>query len=217
MSTALCTAETAEPPRKYRAVLSAAGELFMALGYAGVSMDAVAKTAGVSKATLYAYLPSKEALLEAVIAERCVEMAAQISAVAVHDVPLPEAVRLLADGWLRFVLNPRSLGMYRMVIAENARFPELARRFYDAGPARGTRWIAGWIAEEQRRGRLRPELDPAVAAGQVSALIRGDLFNRVVLDVEQPSEERVARAAAAATEVLLRAFAVPQADCESTA
>lgn len=209
MSSSLCsTPDNAEVPRKYRAVLAAAGELFMHQGYAAVSMDAVAKAAGVSKATLYAYLPGKEALLEAVVADRCAQMAEQVGALAVHDVPLAESLRLLADSWLRFLLDPRSLRMYRMVIAESPRFPDLARRFFEAGPARGAAFITGWITEEQRLGRFRPELDPKVTTGHVSSLIRGDLFNRVVLGIEQPGEERIAGAVAATVEVLLRAFAV---------
>ncbi len=45
--------DTESPKRQL--VLDAAASLFMAHGYGAVSMDAVARAAGVSKATLYAY------------------------------------------------------------------------------------------------------------------------------------------------------------------
>jgi AcrR family transcriptional regulator len=48
--------------RARKAVLEAAAELLLARGLAAVSMDAVAEQAGVSKATIYRWWPSKEAL-----------------------------------------------------------------------------------------------------------------------------------------------------------
>jgi AcrR family transcriptional regulator len=61
---------TAEPPRRGRprsekarlAILEAAAELLLARGLSAVSMDAVAERAGVSKATIYRWWPTKETL-----------------------------------------------------------------------------------------------------------------------------------------------------------
>ena len=69
------TERAAAPPRRgrprsepaRRAILDATSELLLEYGLAGASMDAVAERAGVSKATIYRWWPSKEALaLEAV-------------------------------------------------------------------------------------------------------------------------------------------------------
>ena len=49
-----------EPARQ--AILAAAAELLLARGVTGVSMDAVAEQAGVSKATIYRWWPTKETL-----------------------------------------------------------------------------------------------------------------------------------------------------------
>jgi AcrR family transcriptional regulator len=64
------TAGAAGPQRRGRprsekakaAILEAAAELLLARGLSGVSMDAVAEQAGVSKATIYRWWPTKEAL-----------------------------------------------------------------------------------------------------------------------------------------------------------
>jgi AcrR family transcriptional regulator len=60
---------TAQPPRgrprsekAHKAILEAAAALLLARGLSAVSMDAVAERAGVSKATIYRWWPSKEAL-----------------------------------------------------------------------------------------------------------------------------------------------------------
>jgi TetR/AcrR family transcriptional regulator, mexJK operon transcriptional repressor len=50
-----------------RAILQAAREHFLAAGFEPVAMEAIAATAQVSKSTLYARYPTKEALLRAVV------------------------------------------------------------------------------------------------------------------------------------------------------
>jgi AcrR family transcriptional regulator len=61
-----------EPAR--RAILAAATELMLARGLGAVSMDAIAEKAGVSKATIYRWWPTKETLaLEALFDEWTVQ------------------------------------------------------------------------------------------------------------------------------------------------
>ena len=58
-------------PEKRAAVLEAAKALFLARGYDGTSMDAVAQAAGVSKLTVYSHFQDKDTLfVEAVKAAR---------------------------------------------------------------------------------------------------------------------------------------------------
>lgn len=47
---------------KYNRLMKKAEELFVNLGYKGVSMDEIAKEAGISKMTIYRYFSSKEEL-----------------------------------------------------------------------------------------------------------------------------------------------------------
>lgn len=194
---------------KRRQILDAAGKLFLGEGYAAVSMEAIARVAGVSKATLYAYFPGKDALFGAMVAERCAAMLAQDRFVSDHDAPLPDALRRLVDFWLRFLINREVVATYRTVLAEGARFPDLACAFFEAGPARGLAWVGEWLAEEQRRGRLRPDFSPRAAAAQLIALLRSELYIKIALGlVTEPSEEAIAAEVDAATDLMLRAFAL---------
>jgi AcrR family transcriptional regulator len=58
-------ARTADP-KKRRAILAAATRLFAELGPSRVSVDEVARAAGVAKGTVYLYWQGKDALFEAV-------------------------------------------------------------------------------------------------------------------------------------------------------
>ena len=65
------TAQRLEDLPKRTQIMDAAAALFIAQGYGAVSMDAIAKAAAVSKATLYAYFRSKDALFATIIREAC--------------------------------------------------------------------------------------------------------------------------------------------------
>jgi TetR/AcrR family transcriptional repressor of mexJK operon len=197
---------------KPRAILDAAAELFLAHGFAGVSMDAVARQAGVSKATLYAHFPGKDALFAAMVAERCDRMASEASALAGHGDGTEAALCRLCRTVLGFLVAPSTIAIHRIVQAEAVRAPGLAEAFYAAGPGAGLARLARWIAEEQRLGRLRADADPAEAAGHLGALLRGDLWLRAGLGVPPPPDEKaVERAADDAADVFLRAYGTADA------
>jgi TetR/AcrR family transcriptional regulator, mexJK operon transcriptional repressor len=180
---------------KRRAVMAAAADLFMLDGYAAVSMDAVARAAGVSKATLYAYFTGKEALFEAIASSACEDLRQRAdSFLGQHDRPLREALEELGREWLRFMLRPQVRALHRVMVAEATRFPSLARAFYAAGPQAMRSWLTGWMAGEAARGRLRPGTSPAEAAEHFLCLLRGDLFVRATFGlVEEATAESEAR------------------------
>lgn len=205
MSAALDLLSENQNPKR-RAILLAAAELFMAEGYSNVAMDAVARAAGVSKATLYAHFSGKDALFEAIVVDGCTVMRSHAEALlSDHPRPLRQALEELGLHWLRFMLRPEVRALHRVMIAESGRFPALARAFYLAGPLAMQQWLAGWLAGEQARGGLPPTADPALAAEQFLSLLRGDLFVRAKLGLVRPEEEAGLPAlAASAADALLR-------------
>jgi TetR/AcrR family transcriptional repressor of mexJK operon len=192
--------ETMNPKR--RAILVAAAELFMADGYAAVSMDGVARAAGVSKATLYAHFTGKEALFGAIVADGCAVMRQQAdSFLKRRDLPLQEALVELGMHWQRFMLRPQVRSLHRVMIAEGMRFPALAQGFYDAGPQAMETWLTDWIRGEQARGRILANVSPDRAAEKFLSLLRGNLFLRATLGLvhgETPTAELAAIALDAA-------------------
>lgn len=82
-----------------RHVLAVATVAFIERGYAGVSMDAIAADAGVSKPVVYDLVASKERLFHEVMAEAADELAQRV-ADAVAEEPDPE--RKLFAGALAF-------------------------------------------------------------------------------------------------------------------
>jgi len=90
--------QRAEARRSIAAILDAATGTLNA--NPGASVEDIAQAAGVSRQTVYAHFPSREALLDAVIERATAEVAAAFDAAELDDLPPAAAlVRLLDVGW----------------------------------------------------------------------------------------------------------------------
>ncbi len=207
MSQAEAVPDRTEQTPKQRDIASAATRLFMAQGYADVSMDAIARAAGVSKATLYAYFASKERLFASLVGEACRVSGPASVELSDGETDVRATLSTLADRTLHFMLEERSLAIYRVVIAEAARFPELGRAFYERGPAISRRALTAWLERQMVGGKLRAA-DPGIAAEQFTGLLRTHLQMRALLGIDPPpTEEEIRSTAQAAVETFMRAYA----------
>ncbi|PWR18766.1 TetR/AcrR family transcriptional regulator [Zavarzinia compransoris] len=198
-------AATAAPSAKYEQVMAAASELFLDHGFAGTSMDAVARAAGVSKATVYAYFASKEDLFEAMVARGSAQRFASLMHPDLDSLDLRDALSRVAHEFLAVLTSAQSLKTMRAVMAEAGRRPDLAARFYRAGPGRVVAALTAYLARAQSRGLLATD-DPRTAAELFFGMIRGDLHLRRLLGLaDTPDTAEVARLADAAVDLFLRA------------
>ena len=157
--------QIAEPERR-QLLLDAAESVFVELGYSSASMDDIARRAGMSKKTLYRLFETKEALFAAVIAARRATLEATTESGDCPDVQTAEKVlRRFLGGIARFILAPRQAALYRLVIAESQRAPEIAHAFHREGPSMA-RAPSNWLALQNARGTLRVA-DPVSAASML--------------------------------------------------
>jgi TetR/AcrR family transcriptional regulator, mexJK operon transcriptional repressor len=174
--------QVALSPEKRIQILAGAASVFAADGYEGASMARIAAVAGVSKGTLYNHFDSKAALFTAYVGEKCSQYLATVFEGADYDGDPAEVLRSIGKRMVQMMLSDVGLAIYRGVIAEAAKFPELARGFYEAGPARAIGFMAGWLAEQTRRGRLSVP-DPEFAAEQFFHLCQTRLVLRRRLEM----------------------------------
>lgn len=124
------------PPAKRRPdarpdeILDAALGEFAAHGFDAARMEDVAKRAGLSKAGLYLYFDSKEALLDALIAREIAPIAERVRALAMAGTADPAGtLRLIALTAAAKLSEPRLFQVPRLVISISNRFPDLAARY----------------------------------------------------------------------------------------
>jgi AcrR family transcriptional regulator len=193
-------------PAKSGMMLEAARRLFAEVGYEAASMDLIAKTAGVSKATLYAHFESKEKLFLEILK-------AAIGRPEDRDW-IPErfegdaegALRRLAQGMARFFVDGRGLAVYRLFVVDLHRFPELVARFHAAGPMAMWARVAALLAQMGERGALAID-DPETAADHFLALVQGRLpFDRSI-GLPPPPYAEIDRRVESALQFFLRGYA----------
>ncbi|KRB40137.1 MAG: TetR/AcrR family transcriptional regulator [Pseudomonadota bacterium] len=160
-------------------ILDVGRDCFLVDGYAATSMSSIAARLGGSKGTLYNYFKSKEELFEAVMQRQCGALAETLFDVTDDGEAPRERLEHFASAFLTRLLTSESLGMYRVVVSENGRFPEIGRMFYDMGPKVILTKIASYLSDLMDQRVLR-RADPMVAAQQFMDLaISGVLQPRV--------------------------------------
>jgi AcrR family transcriptional regulator len=169
-------------------------------------MEAVARAAGVSKATLYAHFASKDELFASIVGEAC-ERNRLVDDNFPDDVADIEAALTAIGGrLLRFLLQPQVLAIYRIAVAESVRFPELGRAFWAAGPNVFRERFAKWLAVQSAAGRLSVG-DAHAASDQFGALLRANVFMRATLGLPPgPSEEETDNTVRRAVSTFLHGF-----------
>ncbi len=173
-------------------IIDAAAQLFLEHGFGHVSMDAIVEAAGVSKRTLYNYYESKERLFLDVMLSHIESV---WTALVPSDKPKGLETKLFDIGreLLVIAMKPVPIALYRIVIAESQRFPDLTWEFYAASSQRLLDALAELISAEGAAAGIATD-DPIGAAEHFMDLLLGAAFMRVVLGIDRPMNRRAIEA-----------------------
>ena len=183
----------AEAARLGDRIVEIATELLLANGYGATSIEDIARRAQISKRTFYHRYADKRALFGAVI-QRVIERIRPPDAAALtaHEGPLDEVLLQFARGILQAALSPQALALYRMVVAEAGRFPDLAAAVAEQGRTQMTiDQVAAFLAQRCGAGAPAPAschfaaahfLYMVVSVPQRRALGLGEPMTRTEID-----------------------------------
>jgi len=190
------------------AVLEAATSVFLRHGFSAATTDMIQREAGVSKATMYAHFPNKEAMFVAVIERQCVMMTESFLAIRTVPGDFTKTLTDLGMSYLDLVLSPTAMALYRVIVAEASRFPELGRRFYLAGPKLVIGRVAALLTEAARAGEIDVQtLGVEAAASWFLGLVRGDVHLEYLTHPDaRPSAAQMDRCVQLAVTGFLGAF-----------
>jgi AcrR family transcriptional regulator len=178
---------------KRERVVVAASKLFLDEGYGATGMDAIAKQAGVSKATVYSYYEDKSSLFADVMVRMCEEVGGHRPLEELVSASPEETLRTIALHWLDRVLEAVHSQILQRVVAESREFPELGKKFWETGPGRIEAVVARYLADAKRQGLLDVD-DPArVAASFVGQLAGLYLLPLLAGIRKRPSEAEIRR------------------------
>lgn len=146
-------------------LLAAACEAFREEGYQ-VSIDRIAARAQVGRQTLYNHFHSKEALFGEVVRHSIQSVLVTLDG----DGDVRATLLAFGDAYRTRLLSPEGLAIFRTMVAEAPRFPELAKQFFRQGPHTTRKRLAKYLAHAMEAGELRKD-DPDFAAEMLTAAL----------------------------------------------
>ena len=194
-----------EDSSKRRQILDGARKVFLDLGFDGASMGEIARSAGVSKGTLYVYFADKHRLFEAIVEEESIEhgkTAFNFDPDRDVDITLPEFGR----AYIQVLCRPGGGSAIRTVMSIAERMPEVGRRFYDNVLARTVNRFATYLEARGELGELVID-NYELAAWQFMQMCQATLFQAFIFQAKpSPSPEQIATVVDSATRVFLVAY-----------
>lgn len=170
------------------ALLAAAADVFFTEGYAAASIDSIIERAGGSKRNIYNEFGNKEGLFSALVSTFAEKILASLVIEEVEGRPLRQTLIEFGCQLMAIYMSPAWIGVYRSVLAEANRYPDLGRIVYECGPARATIGLAEVLEAAKRRGEIKVD-DCFRVAGHFVGLIRDNLQLQVVLGLRPPLDE----------------------------
>lgn len=204
MNSPASAAQTDEKPLRPKALqaLAAAKVIFLESGFDAATMDAIAREAGISKATLYAYFAGKEELFEALIRNECRAVNARLYVPDLENESVAAELEKVATNFRRLFTQKQGLDLYRIIVPVAPRFPRLAQVFYEEGPGTSLGQCTRYFEALNQSGRLRTP-DPEIAARQFLALVTEDLKLSGALALPGPGPIKADALMASGIEMLL--------------
>ena len=182
-------------------------DVFLSEGYAQASMSTIAAKVGGSKGTLYNYFKSKEELFSACVSRHCAWQSDAMFSILVEGMDVRAALNKIGRNYLSLVLSDKNLSMFRLVVAEAQREPEISRLFYESGPRRGLNRLAEFLADRAARGEISVA-DPHAAANTLVALCKNRLITiRLCNYAPEPSAKEIEAEVKSAVDTFLKLHA----------
>lgn len=149
------TPRTSRGEERRALLFEVATELFLKFGYDNVSLDQIVEHAGGSKASIYKYFGSKQGLFLAIYQDRSDKFINQIE-IAVHqqDVNIQQRLYHLLFDLYQIVADPKSAGLWRLIIQISQNDPELAQQLYNLGPAQAHLLFAEFLKKAHQNKEI---------------------------------------------------------------
>lgn len=213
MSGAVTTYHQRIAREKRALILAAATALFLELGYDRTSLARIAERSGVSRATLFKQFPSKAALFDAMVTEAW--------SIAEEEDPPPAGdivagLGAIGHRYAELLGRARMTDLFRIVIAELPRFPELASAQFSHGKMPYFESVRGYLLAEHEAGTVRVE-DVDLAATQFLGMISNYVFwPSLLVPGWEVSAERVVQVVEEAVRTTAARYAVTGAGPSAT-
>jgi TetR/AcrR family transcriptional regulator, mexJK operon transcriptional repressor len=198
-----------KPKAKEQEVLDVATEYFLQHGYRGASINAMARSSGISKESIYRYFSSKQQLFEAVIGRELIEYRRNLHRLdaTLRSMDLRPALVTVAETILGIITTDRTLALRRLIFDEATRSPEVGQHYYKIGPAQAYSVLESVLETH----KYESDFDIPTLARHFTGLLSW----RVTLERQcavrsQPTQQEIAEISEALVDDFMKAFLKPK-------
>lgn len=196
-------------PAKQVAIFEAARTLFFRAGPQGMTMEAVARDAQVSKVTVYAYYANRDALIQAIIADVQQRLFAALCLPVDDTAGVRRSLSAFGVALLEFLCSEDCVLLYRALSSPVSIAEDIRLLLYQQGPQATIEALASLLHRLDQRGLLQVP-DSAVAAEQLIGMWRGALHERLVFQQgDPPTATELEQRVSAGLDTFIRAFGRP--------
>jgi len=186
------------PEERLPQILAAALDEFAERGYGGASMAGAAARAGVAKGLIYHYFPGKAELFTAVV-RLCIQpVFVEAEALVAAHAGSQEALlgALIRLGYARVGTEEREAVLFKLLLVEAGRFPELGAFYREEVLSRGFALIGAVLRAGVASGEFRPEVagEPGLAAALLAPVAMASVWQAMLGPAGAPPPEAMCRA-----------------------
>jgi AcrR family transcriptional regulator len=181
------------PAQRREQLIDAALSVILRHGYGGVSIEAIAKSAGVTRPVVYDHFPNLARLLHALVEREERYSLEQLEEVVPSEPDEDEPVVVLAASVRRFLDAVQSRpDTWRLILLPIDGTPQLVREHVEVNRARILKRIERLVRWSIDRGQLPGELDVELAARAIRDLSE-EAGRMVLTDPDRFSPDRYER------------------------
>jgi AcrR family transcriptional regulator len=186
------------PEERLPQILAAALDEFAEQGYGGAGHAGAAARAGVVKGLIYHYFPGKAELFTAVVRSCIQPVFAEAEALVAAHAGSKEALlrQLIELAYARVAAEEREAVLFKLLLAEAGRFPELGAFYRAEVLSRGFGLIEAVVRAGVASGEFRPEAaeEPGLAAVLLAPIAMASVWRGMLGAEGAPSPEAMCRA-----------------------
>jgi AcrR family transcriptional regulator len=181
------------PEQRREQLIDAALAVILKEGYRGVSIEAIAREAGVTRPVVYDHFPNLARLLHALVEREERYSLAQLEEVVPHDLADRDPLGLISEGVRRFLDAVTSRpATWRLILLPLDGTPEIVRDHVERNRERIRQQIENLVHWSAEQGQVPADLDAELAARAIRDL--GEEAGRMVLtDPRHYTAERYER------------------------
>ncbi|MFK0161163.1 TetR/AcrR family transcriptional regulator [Rhizobium sp. NPDC090279] len=172
-------------------VLSSARKRFLDTGYASACVNDIAQDAGVSTKTVYRLFEGKGEIFNAVVTDRIARFSVEVDQGLLKHPDLHHQLEQILIAYGRLALDPETIAINRLAVAEADRFPEIAASFYQRAIVATTTVFETWLRSQRDKGAITIA-DISRAAGFLRGMMTMEPQRAVMLGQRQaPDDEEI--------------------------